>query len=225
MGHKSVKIQTQNNSRFTITHRLNSSESGSTEALSQIVGFHIYETQEEHDHRIQLENFRYQYGKKRSRQEARNLRARRPVLRRADHKCEICRLDFGNILVLHHIMPVSLGGSAERTNLIALCPNCHALVHNYRHFKSERTARDKYPGWKRGIAKARLTEEQADRLLLVASKDARVLPDGSIVPHKEPQELVSVIVDEHGKPIDERFDPVRIQKAIEHIEEVFGAGD
>lgn len=189
--------------------------------MSQIIGFHIYETQEEHNHRIERENRHFCAVQRRSRQETKNQNVRRPIMRRAGNKCEICCLDFWKILVLHHIVPVSLGGPADLTNLIALCPNCHALVHNYRHFKCDRTVRDKYPGWRRALARVRLTEEQVDRLLLVASKDARVLSDSSIVPHKEPSPLVSVIVDEEGRPIDERFNSEEIEAALDRLEKRF----
>lgn len=217
------KIGPTNHDHLTIPHGRISSKRGST-TLSQIVDDrYIYETEEEHDHRIERQNRRYQRGKKRSRQEARNAGVRRPVMQRAGQKCEICRLDFWSILVLHHIMPVSLGGLADPSNLIALCPNCHALVHNYSHFKCELTVRQKYPAWKRGLTSARLNEDQAERLLLVASKDARVLPDGSIVPYKKPERPVSIIVNDEGQPVDERHGPAKIETALARIEATFGA--
>jgi len=33
------------------------------------------------------------------------------------------------LLRVHHIVPVSLGGTDEIENLVLLCPNCHTLVH------------------------------------------------------------------------------------------------
>jgi HNH endonuclease len=51
------------------------------------------------------------------------------VLTEAGYRCAVptCR----NILALdiHHIIEVSEGGSDEASNLIALCPTCHALYH------------------------------------------------------------------------------------------------
>ena len=33
-------------------------------------------------------------------------------------------------MVIHHIVPVKALGAGDDTNLIALCPNCHAIVHS-----------------------------------------------------------------------------------------------
>lgn len=47
---------------------------------------------------------------------------------RADEVCERCGEDTkgeGLGLHVHHIMPVSEGGSDNYSNLVALCPNCH----------------------------------------------------------------------------------------------------
>ena len=33
------------------------------------------------------------------------------------------------ILHVHHIVPVSFGGGDEPSNLVVICPNCHALAH------------------------------------------------------------------------------------------------
>lgn len=42
--------------------------------------------------------------------------------------CEICNFDKCK-RHLHHIKYVSQGGKNELNNLISLCPNCHAMVH------------------------------------------------------------------------------------------------
>src|ERR1700712_5779130 len=51
------------------------------------------------------------------------------VLTESGYRCAVpgCR----NILALdmHHIWEVSAGGSDDPSNLIALCPTCHALYH------------------------------------------------------------------------------------------------
>jgi hypothetical protein len=51
------------------------------------------------------------------------------VLTESGYRCAVptCR----NILALdmHHIWEVSVGGSDDPSNLIALCPTCHALYH------------------------------------------------------------------------------------------------
>src|SRR5216683_2712804 len=57
------------------------------------------------------------------------LKTRVIVLTEAGYRCAvpICR----NILALdmHHIWEVSAGGGDDLSNLIALCPTCHALYH------------------------------------------------------------------------------------------------
>jgi 5-methylcytosine-specific restriction endonuclease McrA len=184
----------------------------------------IYETQEEHDLRIELENRRFHHQKKRSRNQAQNLGIRRELVRRSGNKCEICRFAFSNILVAHHIKPVRWGGSASPFNLALICPNCHALVHNYDHYPDRRTVERSYPHWKRGLKKAGIDDAQADRLLLIASKRARILKDGSVISYKETGPLIPVIVDETGKPCDERYNPDKLEAALRHIEEVFGTG-
>src|SRR5437764_9778124 len=57
------------------------------------------------------------------------LKTRIIVLTESGYRCAVptCR----NILALdmHHIWEVSAGGSDDPSNLIALCPTCHALYH------------------------------------------------------------------------------------------------
>lgn len=43
--------------------------------------------------------------------------------------CEICKHNFKPILQIHHIEPVSTGGSDNPDNLLILCPNCHKTIH------------------------------------------------------------------------------------------------
>jgi hypothetical protein len=58
-----------------------------------------------------------------------SLKTRVIVLTESGYRCAVptCR----NILALdmHHIWEVSVGGSDDPSNLIALCPTCHALYH------------------------------------------------------------------------------------------------
>lgn len=59
------------------------------------------------------------------------------VLKRAKGVCEICRQDAPFIrksdgtpyLEVHHVDPLSNGGSDITNNALALCPNCHAKAH------------------------------------------------------------------------------------------------
>lgn len=58
-----------------------------------------------------------------------SLKTRTIVLTESGYRCAVptCR----NILALdmHHIFEVSAGGGDDPSNLIALCPTCHALYH------------------------------------------------------------------------------------------------
>jgi hypothetical protein len=57
---------------------------------------------------------------------------KRDLLIESGYKCAnpTCRIVLSlNILEDHHLIPVSEGGGDEFFNLIALCPNCHALHH------------------------------------------------------------------------------------------------
>lgn len=55
------------------------------------------------------------------------LNLRDEVLRRYDNKCACCKREVR--LEIHHIVPVSLGGSDEITNLVPLCESCHKAAH------------------------------------------------------------------------------------------------
>lgn len=52
--------------------------------------------------------------------------------KRLDNKsCALCSFDFWPVLHSHHILPRSAGGSDDKSNLVILCPTCHALVHHF----------------------------------------------------------------------------------------------
>ena len=77
------------------------------------------------------------FGEERWRQEI----YRKDLYYRYDFKCAICgwqlfenhsdiadldgRIQKGNGCEIHHIIPLSKGGTSEWENLILLCPNCH----------------------------------------------------------------------------------------------------
>ena len=44
-------------------------------------------------------------------------------------QCEKCGHENYNILQVHHILPKASGGTNEKSNLMLLCPNCHAIIH------------------------------------------------------------------------------------------------
>ncbi|MBI1930628.1 HNH endonuclease [Candidatus Poribacteria bacterium] len=54
---------------------------------------------------------------------------RKRVLHEAGYKCgnPVCRTIL--TLDIHHLVPVADGGPDDPENLLALCPNCHALHH------------------------------------------------------------------------------------------------
>lgn len=47
---------------------------------------------------------------------------------RGDLKCAVC--DAENDLVLHHIIPLALGGMNDINNLMPLCKEHHRIIHN-----------------------------------------------------------------------------------------------
>ena len=65
------------------------------------------------------------------RAERRNLRASlvREVLTEAGYRCAVPTCRGILALDLHHIWRIADGGSDDASNLIALCPTCHALYH------------------------------------------------------------------------------------------------
>ncbi len=98
-----------------------------------------------------------------SRKAAKFVRAERKVycrspwvvaaaLLRADGKCEmpecsaspILRDDGSNYLEVHHIDPLSNGGSDSLQNVASLCPRCHRLLHHgqNRNDASKRLAKE-----------------------------------------------------------------------------------
>ena len=62
----------------------------------------------------------------------------RRVLELADGCCELCGHHFPagpngeSFLEIHYIQWLTLGGSPEAHNAVALCPNCHKRVHFFR---------------------------------------------------------------------------------------------
>lgn len=72
------------------------------------------------------------------RTEATNIRLRKEIqLKRPlilmifEGKCQICDLDVEELLEIHHILPLSEGGTNEWHNLSVLCPTCHKVVHSF----------------------------------------------------------------------------------------------
>lgn len=45
------------------------------------------------------------------------------------NKCIFCGFDDFDILEVNHIIPRSMGGKNDESNLLAVCPNCHKIIH------------------------------------------------------------------------------------------------
>lgn len=56
------------------------------------------------------------------------------VIDRHDGQCHICGFNCKPILIMHHIVPVGVGGGNDPSNVVPLCPNCHAIVHKMMDF-------------------------------------------------------------------------------------------
>jgi hypothetical protein len=52
---------------------------------------------------------------------------RNNILRRDNYACCNCR--YTKKLHVHHIVPLSRGGTNNETNLITLCERCHIMIH------------------------------------------------------------------------------------------------
>lgn len=51
--------------------------------------------------------------------------------------CEECFSDYSKILQIHHIIPISKGGSHKQDNLKVLCKSCHQSKHPFNDFNYE----------------------------------------------------------------------------------------
>lgn len=57
------------------------------------------------------------------------------------------------MLCLHHVIPLSMGGTNNISNIVVLCDECHSKIHGMNWIKQGELI-------KKGIAKARLTNPQ-----------------------------------------------------------------
>jgi 5-methylcytosine-specific restriction protein A len=74
----------------------------------------------------------------------RSAYGRRRCLAAHGHKCRVCNFDFENMygpigreyIHVHHIVPLAEIGEEYRlhpeTDLVPVCPNCHAMIHSVR---------------------------------------------------------------------------------------------
>lgn len=45
-------------------------------------------------------------------------------------QCCNCHVECGDEIIFHHVIPISIGGSTNISNIVPLCTNCHHLLHN-----------------------------------------------------------------------------------------------
>lgn len=56
--------------------------------------------------------------------------------------CCNCYSYEGNNIIFHHIVPVSLGGTNNLTNIVPICERCHNLIHHQYHSDGQYTHSD-----------------------------------------------------------------------------------
>lgn len=151
----------------------------------------LYETQWSHDRRVAREQSVLEKAKTKIRQKAQAPGLRQRLINRANGRCQICAFGLSHVLNLHHIYPVKLAGASSDRNLAAICPNCHAAVHYVAKSSHPQAIQRRVER----LLAAGYTNMQAELIRLVASKDAHVLPDGTIEPYTDPEPMPFVIVD------------------------------
>lgn len=124
----------------------------------------------------------------RMRRDPKRLRQMRPMLlKRANYACQICDLLLPEILILHHIVPMKYFvfpmDQGAASNLIAICPNCHAVTHHvsrYGTIEGHVVRSMDWPANRDLIARVYgIKSESAERLLIVATEWAE-FSDGTI---------------------------------------------
>lgn len=100
------------------------------------------------------------------------------VLERHNKRCYVCEFDCGPVLIVHHIKPISEGGTNDPEWLVTLCPNCHAVVHKLApvysrleinlEFGPDALCESDRAIWHWML---RLSQEQSDRFLAIARKE------------------------------------------------------
>ena len=59
-------------------------------------------------------------------------RLRFAIFKEYDYKCQHCGKYSKGDLHLHHIVPLGIGGTNHKSNLIPLCSKCHMKVHSIK---------------------------------------------------------------------------------------------
>lgn len=80
-------------------------------------------------YRAQL-NKEHRWGRKpRDNSEVNTKQARQKFIKERGNKCELCPYSKPEVLNVHHIVERCNGGTNHKTNLIVICPTCHAEIH------------------------------------------------------------------------------------------------
>lgn len=68
---------------------------------------------------------------------------REKVKKRDEYKCVLCSKT--SFLQIHHIIPLSKGGTNNLSNMETVCRNCHEEIHP--HMKEKRLRKDENDDW------------------------------------------------------------------------------
>lgn len=126
-------------------------------------------------------------------------------------RCFCCDFHIGvRVNIRHHIKPVAKGGERWRQNIVTLCPNCHALVHELSRswWCSAYQLRDSvacYPGMEFG---------RAFKLALIATEEVVIEDDRTIWPRTihRPRETLNHVELHDLLFVDGYLDPNEIEE-------------
>jgi len=90
-------------------------------------------------------------------------------------KCKICGANYEPFLREHHIIPVAKNGKSTSANLVTLCANCHALIHEgmsvnvLRRISSVTSLKNYYKRWLKFSEwiETNLTDSQIDTIFSI----------------------------------------------------------
>jgi hypothetical protein len=132
--------------------------------------------------------------------------------------CAACGCDDADALEHHHLIPRSLGGSDDETNLITLCGVCHGKMHDVKRPKSlselikvgHAKAKALDPQWRPGIKPLSISNPE-----VFAEIDRLYCNDGK---------SLREIADKVGLPLGTVYDAIRaagIQRKCAHCGRLF----
>jgi predicted transcriptional regulator YheO len=56
--------------------------------------------------------------------------SRKELILKKGTVCCNCQKDKGELILFHHIVPLSIGGKDLLTNIVPICDDCHQLIHH-----------------------------------------------------------------------------------------------